>query len=60
MLIGVSALVAGCQTAGNSCDGWRPINPKSADVAQASDELVAQILAHNEHGRDTCGWRPGR
>jgi len=23
-----------------------------------SDPLVAQVLAHNEHGAKVCGWKP--
>lgn len=52
-----SLAIGACQTAGNSCDGWRPIRPTQAEIRTMSDDQVQQVLAHNEHGRRTCGWR---
>jgi hypothetical protein len=54
-------LMTSCQSglAGNAnpCDGWAAIRPTSADLAVLSPSLKKQILAHDMHGADVCGWR---
>ena len=56
LLLAVSACGHG---PGTACDGWKPIRPDAADVDVMSDQLVEQILGHNEHGASVCGWEPG-
>lgn len=52
------APLIGCQaTTSDSCVGWRPIRPTQKDVQIISDKLAADILSHNEHGKDICGWK---
>ncbi len=59
LAIGVATLAAGCASnPGTACDGWRPIRPLEDDLATMSDPLIAQVLAHNEHGAKVCGWKP--
>ena len=54
-----SALLSGCQTTViDSCDGWKPLRPRSNDVLVISEPLARQIAAHNEHGKKDCGWKP--
>jgi len=33
-----------------------PIRPTAADVEAISDELVRQLVVHNETGAALCGW----
>ena len=54
-----SVLLSGCQTTIiDSCDGWKPLRPRSKDVLVISEPLARQIAAHNEHGKRDCGWKP--
>jgi len=56
-LLVVMSFVAGCQTtSGSACDGWRAIHPTAGDMGTMSDRLVTEILTHNRHGAQTCGW----
>lgn len=57
LLLILPLAVSGCASgAGDACLPWQPIWPTAADVDVISDELVAQILAHNETGAMVCGW----
>lgn len=59
-MICVVGLVSGCQTTGGHCDGWKPIRMTQATVdrmARENPAALRAIVGHNEHGRDTCGWR---
>ncbi len=49
--------LSGCQTTSDSCVGWKPIRPTQRDLQAMSDRLVTQLIEHNEHGRNICGWR---
>lgn len=50
-------VASGCATGpATDCAGFKPIRPTAADVERMSDELVGQLLAHNEFGREHCGW----
>jgi hypothetical protein len=60
LMSAVAACLTGCQTAGSACDGWRQLRPTARDVEVMSDQLAMDVLMHNEHGKDLCGWRkPG-
>lgn len=57
----MASAVAGCASAGletrtGGCDLFGPIRPAAADVDAISDDLVGQILRHNEAGAGLCGW----
>jgi hypothetical protein len=39
------------------CAGWSPIYVSRTDVL--SDGTAKQILAHDEHGKQVCGWGKG-
>ena len=57
-MVGLS--VAGCQTAGSLCDGWRPIpvRPVTAAYLVANDRPAAEgIAGHNDFGEMKCGWK---
>lgn len=57
-LAALALTLAGCQTTGGmTCDGWKPIRPTKAEIAQLSDQQVRMLLQHNEFGRKTCGWK---
>jgi hypothetical protein len=61
VLLTISA-AGGCASAGleartGACDVFVPIRPGAADVGAISDELVRQLLVHNETGEALCGWR---
>lgn len=47
---------SGCAGTGpvSDCDGFRPIRPTKEDVARMSDQLVGDILAHNEYYAKAC------
>lgn len=53
-------LIAGCSASGPAvpdlCAGWKPIRPDAMDVKGMSGALVTQILAHDLHGQQLCGW----
>lgn len=53
----LAASLGGCIHTSN-CAGWVQINPSRKDVLTEGTE--AQILTHNLHGRDQCGWKPKR
>lgn len=53
----------GYRPMGSACDGWSAGRPKSATVAYLymhDPEFADWLLAHNEHGREKCQWRPAR
>lgn len=58
----LAVMLAGCQTTAplpvSRCAGWEPIYPERSDVPVISDSLAGQVLSHNIHGRDLCGWQP--
>lgn len=61
--VGATSLVlSGCahfdRPAASPCAGWRQINPTADDIDAISDPLAGQILSHNMHGADVCGWVP--
>jgi hypothetical protein len=50
-------LLGGCSGTGggtDACGPWRPVLVSRADVL--SDGTARQVLAHNETGRQLCGW----
>lgn len=51
------AFVSGCATVPDPCDGFKPIRPTFKDVDAISDQLTEQLLGHNQHGADVCGWK---
>ena len=59
LLISISACLGGCaKMAGDFCDVASPIKPTASAVAAMSDREKADILKHNEHGKEACGWQP--
>ena len=51
-------LLSSCATNGaspNSCVGWSPILVGRNDVIPPG--VARQILAHDIHGQQECGWR---
>jgi hypothetical protein len=56
-LLGSLMLLGGCSGTGggtDACGPWRPVLVSRADVL--SDGTARQVLAHNETGRQLCGW----
>lgn len=51
----LALFLAACATTGNFCDVAGPIRPSALD--QMTDGTKRQILAHNEFGAHSCGWR---
>lgn len=43
---------------GDFCDIAKPIRPTANAVAAMSDREKTDILKHNEHGEEECGWKP--
>jgi hypothetical protein len=39
------------------CSGWSPIRPEQHDVSLMSGTLLDQIVAHDRHGAELCGWK---
>lgn len=62
VIILIAATLAACASTRplpvSRCAGWEPIYPEKADVPVISDTLAGQVLSHNLHGRDVCGWLP--
>ncbi len=58
LLLAVSSCASG-KAANEFCLIASPIRPGAADAAAISDDLVRQILAHDETGARLCGWRAG-
>ena len=58
----VSSAIGACATvpapSPGTCAGWSPIGPTQSDTAAISDTLARQILAHDKHGQQACGWAP--
>ncbi len=52
----VLLLVSSCGSgpAGSECGGWKPIRVSRGDAL--TDPTARAVLAHNEHGRERCGW----
>jgi len=51
-------MLAGCATtAGNFCDVGRQMHPTDKDVDTMSDQLVEDVLSHNNYGARACGWK---
>lgn len=50
--------LAGCATtpSGDFCDVASVIRPSVQD--QMTDGTKRQLLAHNEYGARSCGWKP--
>ena len=43
------------------CDGFSPLRPKRATAAyinKTDPAFTQSVLAHNEHGEKSCGWKP--
>jgi hypothetical protein len=57
MMLTVTACTSG-PASSDLCAGWAPIRPTVTDVNAMSGVLVAQVLAHNMHGAQLCGWAP--
>ena len=51
----LAGCAGGTATPPDPCLGWTPIRPSSQDVL--TPNTARQILAHDEHGADVCGWR---
>lgn len=41
---------------GDGCAVFRPIYLEAADVDVISESAARAVLAHNETGREVCGW----
>lgn len=53
----------GFRPVGSACDGWKAGRPKLATIAWIylnDPDFGDWVLAHNEHGQQTCGWRPSQ
>nr|WP_081632691.1 hypothetical protein [Bartonella bovis] len=51
--------LTGCEINENSsCLGWRPVYLDQKDYNKISSNLARDILKHNEHGKQLCGWKP--
>ena len=48
----------GVETRTGGCDVFGPIHPAAGDIDVISDDLVEQLLVHNETGAALCGWEP--
>jgi hypothetical protein len=57
LLLASCATTGGCVTKPDPCAGWSPIYVSRTDVL--SDGTAKQILAHDEHGKQVCGWGKG-
>ncbi|ODT79166.1 MAG: hypothetical protein ABS76_21505 [Pelagibacterium sp. SCN 64-44] len=61
-VVATTLVLSGCShfrpVEASHCAGWRQINPTAGDVEVISDPLAGQILSHNLHGADVCGWVP--
>lgn len=62
-MLGVTLLATNCasgppQAIPDRCAGWEPIRPSGLDLDRMSGALVEQILAHDKHGVQLCGWHP--
>ena len=60
-LIGMLALVtltSACVTAGkgSGCAGWQAIRLDAASIDGLTDRDARAVLAHNEFGKNQCGW----
>lgn len=56
VLIVISA-VSGCANGPvEDCQIFGPIYPTAQDADMISDDLVEQLLRHNETGAALCGW----
>lgn len=53
-----SGCADGPVTRTGACDVFRPIHPTAPDTDLISDQLVSQLLVHNQTGSRLCGWRP--
>jgi len=51
ILIAVSSCAGGCA-------GIKPIRPLESDIEVISDDLVQDILDHNDYVEKRCGWTP--
>jgi hypothetical protein len=40
------------------CAGWSPIRLTAQEFYSLSDESQRQVLAHQTHGANVCGWPP--
>jgi len=61
--IAILATIYGCATFTDSvCIVMQPIQPTADDVRVMSDDLVNQLLVHNESWARTCDkdWKPFR
>jgi len=58
MLLICLLMNAGCASLNmkDQCRGFYPIRPTAADVLVISDDLVEQLLSHNEYGKSHCRW----
>nr|WP_078689852.1 hypothetical protein [Bartonella schoenbuchensis]CBI82364.1 conserved exported hypothetical protein [Bartonella schoenbuchensis R1] len=41
----------------SSCLGWLPIYLDRQDLNTISPNLARDILKHNQHGKQLCGWK---
>lgn len=64
LLLALTALLAGCCTPpeptvriiDTACAWTKPIIISKQDIL--TDGTAQQIVAHNDTGRDRCGWKP--
>lgn len=64
MIAGALSLAACCHTpvqadpvVDTGCVAFSAIRPTDHDIDVMSDELVDQLLVHNEIGHKRCGWK---
>jgi hypothetical protein len=56
-LLLIVTVVSGCAVTGpSSCAGWKPIRLAPQSIDALTDQDAAEILAHNEFGREMRCW----
>lgn len=65
LIVGALSLTACCHNPvqadpviDTGCVAFSAIRPTEQDIAVMSDQLVDQLLVHNEVGSKRCGWLP--
>jgi hypothetical protein len=58
LVIAICLGLASCtESTAGTCAGWAPIRLSADEVSHLSDETLRQVVAHNQHGANTCGWK---
>jgi hypothetical protein len=50
--------LAGCAQPGDFCDLASPLRLTDATIDAATDDEIADFVAHNRRGERFCGWKP--